>query len=74
MEIPRAPCSWGRELDGTAVTVTVCPPRRNVKRGLRVLLPLTARTEYIALYDLNRADDAARSTFLDKVGRRLRTF
>ena len=50
------------------------PPRRNVKRGLRVLLPLTARTEYIALYDLNRADDAARSAFLDKVGRRLRTF
>lgn len=50
------------------------PPRKNVKRGLRVLLHPTTRTKYLALYDMNRATDADRAAFLDKVSRTMRAF
>jgi putative NADPH-quinone reductase len=43
------------------------PPRRIVRRVLRSLVAPTARLAYLAQYDLNRADDAARTAFLDRV-------
>ena len=43
------------------------PPRRIVRRVLRSLVAPAARLAYLALYDLNRADDAARTAFLDRV-------
>lgn len=49
------------------------PPRRIVKRVLRATAP-KARIRYHALYDMNRADDLARTTFLDKVEAAMRTF
>lgn len=42
------------------------PPRRIVTRVLRGIAP-RARVRYLALYDMNRADTARRSAFLDSV-------
>jgi hypothetical protein len=41
---------------------------------LRAIVYPFARAKYLALYDLNRADDAARIAFLEKVGSAMRTF
>jgi putative NADPH-quinone reductase len=49
-------------------------PRRQFKRTLRLLVHPTARSRYLALYDMNRADAAARAAFLDKVTRAMRAF
>lgn len=43
------------------------PPRRIVTRVLRGIAP-RARVRYLALYDMNRADSARRSAFLETVG------
>ncbi|TVR50682.1 MAG: flavodoxin family protein [Rhodobacteraceae bacterium] len=49
------------------------PPRHVVKRALwHVTRPEKLR--YMALYDMNRADDAARAGFLDRVGREMTRF
>jgi len=48
------------------------PPRRIVKRVLRATAP-RAGVRYHALYDMNRADDAARRNFLERVDRAMRT-
>ena len=46
------------------------PPRKSVTRAVwHVCRP--DRTRYLALYDMNRADDAARAAFLDRVGREM---
>lgn len=47
------------------------PPRKIVKRHVwHVTRPTKMR--YLALYDMNRADDAKRAAFLDRVGREMR--
>ncbi|MHC5655848.1 NAD(P)H-dependent oxidoreductase [Stappia sp.] len=48
------------------------PPRKIVCRVLRALVARTARLSYLALYDLNRADDARRAAFLARVGAKLK--
>jgi len=49
-------------------------PRKMFKRTLRAIVYPFARAKYLALYDLNRADDAARGAFLEKVGSAMRAF
>lgn len=49
-------------------------PRKAFKRTLRALVYPFARARYLALYDLNRADDAKRSAFLEKVSAAMRAF
>ena len=49
------------------------PPRKCVTRAVwHVCRP--EKTRYLALYDMNRADDAARGGFLDRVGREMEAF
>ena len=47
------------------------PPRKLVCRVLRGLIAPFGRLSYLALYDMNRADEAKRATFLAKVSTRL---
>ena len=47
------------------------PPRKCVSRAVRYVAQ-PDRMRYMALYDLNRANDAKRAGFLDKVGREMR--
>jgi NAD(P)H dehydrogenase (quinone) len=47
------------------------PPRKCVNRAVRYVAQPN-RMRYMALYDLNRASDAKRAGFLDKVGREMR--
>lgn len=49
------------------------PPRRIVTRVLRVTTN-PARMRYLALYDMNRADDARRTAFLDRVRKEMEVF
>jgi putative NADPH-quinone reductase len=44
------------------------PPRMVVFGWLKRLIAPGARVDYLALYDMNRADDAKRRGFLDRVG------
>ena len=46
------------------------PPRRVAGRQLRWLVARGAAYDYLALYDMNRADAARRAAFLDRVGER----
>jgi putative NADPH-quinone reductase len=49
------------------------PPRKSVTRAVwHVCRPEKLR--YLALYDMNRATDAARGAFLDRVGREMEVF
>jgi putative NADPH-quinone reductase len=48
------------------------PGKRLVKRWLRVLCHPLARSRWIALYGMDRADDASRRAFLERVGRAVR--
>jgi putative NADPH-quinone reductase len=49
------------------------PPRRSVTRAVwHVCRPRKMR--YLALYDMNRADEARRRAFLDRVGREMEAF
>ncbi|MDG4647169.1 NAD(P)H-dependent oxidoreductase [Roseibacterium sp. SDUM158017] len=49
------------------------PPRKSFKRAVwHVCRP--AKTRYLALYDMNRADDARREDFLGRVGREMEAF
>jgi putative NADPH-quinone reductase len=50
------------------------PARKSVKRVLRAVIHPLASSHYLALYDLNRASDATRANFLDRVRRSMRTF
>lgn len=50
------------------------PPRRVAGRHLRWLVRRGAPYDYLALYDMNRADAARRAAFLDRVGRSLEGF
>lgn len=50
------------------------PPRMAVTRYLRALTGWTARAEYHALYDMNRATKAQRAAFVDRVRMRLGRF
>jgi putative NADPH-quinone reductase len=43
--------------------------KRVVTRSLRVLCHRRVRTRWVALYDIDRADAAARTKFLDRVER-----
>lgn len=57
---------------GTRMRATLAgdPPRMCIKRAVwHVTRPTKMR--YLALYDMNRATDARRSAFLDKVGREM---
>lgn len=46
------------------------PPRHCIKRAVwHVCRP--DRTRYLALYDMNRADDGVRARFLDRIGREM---
>ena len=60
---------------GTRLRAMLCgdPPRKCVTRAVwHVCRPKSLK--YLALYDMNRADDAARKRFLDRVGAELGTF
>ena len=50
------------------------PPRKAVTRYFRIITGGTARVEYHALYDMNRADEARRGRFLSQVRRRMAQF
>ena len=49
------------------------PPRKNVTRSLRYTVRPGARLRYLALYDMNRASDARRAAFLDRIRREMET-
>lgn len=49
------------------------PPRRTVKRAVRFVCHPAAETRYHALYDMNRANDAKRATYLAEVKRSMET-
>ena len=60
---------------GTRIRAMLCgdPPRKCVTRAVwHVCRPKSLK--YLALYDMNRADDAARVRFLDRVGAELAAF
>lgn len=44
------------------------PPRRMVRRVLRIVAAPHAKADYLALYDMNTADEARRKAFLAAVG------
>ncbi len=50
------------------------PPRKVLKRVVRACIHPTARTRYLALYDMNRNGDAARKAFLERVSIEMRAF
>ncbi|MSU89167.1 flavodoxin family protein [Rhodobacteraceae bacterium 2CG4] len=50
------------------------PPRRSVTRHLRAVVHPRAKTRYLALYDMNRADDVRRRAFLGRVTRQMESF
>lgn len=50
------------------------PPRKIANRALRALIKPAAPVRYLALYDMNRADDARRQDFLSKVEDFMRSF
>lgn len=50
------------------------PPRKLGTRVLRAVIHPLARMRYLALYDMNRATDAARSAFLMKVRKTMEVF
>ncbi len=50
------------------------PPRRVVTRAVRHVIHPRAKRRYLALYDMNRADDAKRAAFLAKVEREMEQF
>lgn len=57
------------------VKLVVGDPNRTVfLRGLRRLMPLRARTTWLALYGMNTPDPARRAAFLDRVGRRFQSW
>ena len=49
-------------------------PRKVVKRAVRAVIHPLARTRYLALHDINRANDAKRAAFLTKVAIEMRRF
>jgi putative NADPH-quinone reductase len=49
-------------------------PKKSVKRALRGVIHPLARTRYIALHDLNRADEAKRARFMERVADEMRRF
>ena len=50
------------------------PPRRMFKRTIRALVHPLARAKYLALYDMNRNDEATLKAFLAKVSTEMRGF
>lgn len=50
------------------------PPRRILKRVVRAVIHPLARARYLALYDMNRNDEAVCKRFLEKVSAELRKF
>ena len=50
------------------------PGRKTILRGMRALCAPTARTLYLAHYDMDRSTPASRATYLEKVRRRLGRF
>lgn len=50
------------------------PPRKVVTRAVRAIIHPTASSRYLALYDMNRADDATRSAFLARVSAEMSRF
>lgn len=50
------------------------PPRKNAKGWLKVLMHPAAPLEYLALYDMNRADEPRRRGFLARVRERMARF
>jgi len=50
------------------------PPRRFFKRALRALVAPLAKAKYLALYDMNRNDEATLKAFLGRVENEIRAF
>ena len=50
------------------------PPRKMVKRAVRAVVHPLARTRYLALYDMNRNDQATLRSFIDRISREMRAF
>ena len=50
------------------------PPRKSVTRHIRAVLHPTAKTWYLALYDMNRATEIERRHFLKRVATTLKGF
>ncbi|MEO8667112.1 MAG: NAD(P)H-dependent oxidoreductase [Bauldia sp.] len=49
-------------------------PRKVVKRAVRAVIHPLASTRYIALHDINRAGDAKRARFIERVAAEMRRF
>jgi putative NADPH-quinone reductase len=49
-------------------------PKKVVKRAVRAVIHPLATTRYIALHDINRADDAKRARFIERVAGEMRRF
>lgn len=50
------------------------PGRKTILRGIRALCAPTARTLYLAHYDMDRSTPESRAAFMDKVKRKLAVF
>lgn len=50
------------------------PPRKCITRSVRFVVNPAAKTRYLALYNMNLADDAKRNAFLKRVGSEMETF
>jgi len=50
------------------------PGRKTILRGIRALCAPTARTLYVAHYDMDRSTPASRAAFLEKVKKKLAVF
>jgi putative NADPH-quinone reductase len=50
------------------------PPRRMFKRTIRALVHPLARAKYLALYDMNRNDEATLKAFLARAGKEMHAF
>lgn len=50
------------------------PPRKSVKRALRAVIHPTARTRYVALYDMNNNGEPELTAFLARVAGEMRAF
>ncbi len=50
------------------------PPRKVVKRAVRAVVHPTAKLRYLALYDMNRNDEATLTAFRNRVDREMRAF
>lgn len=50
------------------------PPRKSITRSVRYVMSPAVRMKYLALYDMNRANDRKRAAFLARVRHEMKSF